>query len=54
MGTNIIVVDDDAVVLDAVVQMLDAELFSVIACRNAREAIDRIESTRVDVVLTDI
>lgn len=54
MGTNIVVVDDDAVVLDAVAQMLDAELFSVIACRNAREAIDRIESTRVDVVLTDI
>jgi putative two-component system response regulator len=54
METNIVVVDDDSLVLDAVSKMLTGERFRVIACRNAREAIEGIETNSIDVVLTDI
>lgn len=50
----ILVVDDDAFVLDSVSALLKAYGYSVISSSNAADAIEKFQSGNIDVVLTDI
>jgi len=50
----ILVVDDDRPVLEAISAQLDACGYTVITCHNAQEAIDKYQSSDIDVILTDI
>jgi len=50
----ILVVDDDAFVLDSVSTLLTACGYSVILSENAADAIGKFQSANIDVVLTDI
>jgi len=50
----ILVVDDDPYVLDSASLLLSKYGYTVIACKNAMEAMAQLQSTKVDAVLTDI
>ena len=51
---SIIVVDDDLYVLESVSALLKEYGYSVTSCNNAKDAIDRLQDAKTDVVLTDI
>lgn len=51
---SILVVDDDPYVLESIATLLRSFGFSVTTCDNANSAIQEIQRTEVDVVLTDI
>ena len=51
---SILVVDDDPYVLDSVSALLKGYGYSVTSCSNAKDAIDRFQEGKIDVVLTDI
>ena len=50
----IIVVDDDANVLEYVSLMLEENGYATFSCNNAHDAVNKLKDTRVDAVLTDI
>ena len=50
----ILIVDDDAFVLDSVSALLKAYGYSVIPSSNAADAIEKFQAGKIDVVLTDI
>ncbi len=52
--SSIIVVDDDAAVLEYVSLLLEENGYSTIPCSNAGDAVSKLRDRRVDVVLTDI
>jgi len=51
---SILVVDDDPYVLESVSALLKEYGYSVTSCNNAKDAIDRLQQDKIDVVLTDI
>ncbi|HHT9138428.1 MAG TPA: response regulator [Candidatus Wunengus sp. YC60] len=51
---HILVVDDEPFVLESVALLLDRFDFSVSTCGHPREALNKLQSDKVDVVLTDI
>ena len=51
---HILVVDDEPFVLEAVALLLDSFGYDVSACGHPREALNKLESNKVDIVLTDI
>ena len=54
INCRILLVDDDLDHLASISQLLSEHNFSVIACDNAKEAIDKIRGNNIDIVLTDI
>lgn len=52
--STILVVDDDPYVLDSIAVLLRGYNYTVIPCRNAEQAINVLQKTRIDVVLSDI
>ncbi len=53
-GGSILVVDDDRFVLASVSALLKKCGYSVTPCGNAKDAINRFQESKIDVVLTDI
>ena len=53
-NTSVLIVDDDAQVLESLLLLLDAHGYAVTTACDAAEALSRMESQSVDVVLTDI
>ncbi|MBI5204990.1 MAG: response regulator [Nitrospirae bacterium] len=53
-GSSILIIDDDASVLETTAVLLREHGYSVIACENAKDAIAKLRGNKVDVVLTDI
>jgi len=53
-ATTVLVVDDDMYVLESVVALLSQFGYAVIPCRNGEEALQKIQSTEFDAILTDI
>jgi putative two-component system response regulator len=53
-GTNILVVDDEPLVLNSLSGLLRELGYSVISCKNGKEAMDKFIESKIDVVLTDI
>ncbi|HHT9147096.1 MAG TPA: response regulator, partial [Candidatus Wunengus sp. YC61] len=53
-GNHILVVDDEPFVLESVVLLLEMFGCNAVPCEHPREAIDKLQSTIFDVVLTDI
>ncbi len=53
-GNSVLVVDDDPQILESLSLLLEAEGYSVTACRNAYVALAEMEYTEIDVVLSDI
>jgi putative two-component system response regulator len=53
-STTVLVVDDDMYVLESVVALLSQFGYAVIPCRNGEEALQKIQSTEFDAILTDI
>ncbi len=51
---SVLVVDDDPHVLEYVSLLLEESGYAAHVCSNARDALDGLKDTRVDVVLTDI
>jgi putative two-component system response regulator len=51
---SILVVDDDLYILESVSALLKEYGYSVTSCNNAKDAIDRLQEAKTDVVLTDI
>lgn len=51
---SILVVDDDPYVLESVSALIRKCGYSVTSCSNAKDAIDRFQDGKIDVVLTDI
>ncbi|GBD97511.1 MAG TPA: response regulator [Nitrospirae bacterium] len=51
---RILLVDDDPDHLEAASRLLAGQHYSVIACNNAMEAMDKIQENNIDIVLTDI
>ena len=51
---KILVVDDDAEVLESVSSLISAHGFSVISCENAKDALAQLHENRILAVLTDI
>ena len=51
---HILVVDDEPFVLEAVALLLDSFGYDVSACGHPREALNKLQSHKVDIVLTDI
>jgi len=50
----VLVVDDDPHVLEYVSLLLEENGYATYICSNARDALDKLKDTRIDVVLTDI
>ncbi|MBI5235359.1 MAG: response regulator [Deltaproteobacteria bacterium] len=50
----VLVVDDNAYVLESVSMLLGGEHFSVVSCMNAEQALYKLKAQRFDAVLTDI
>ncbi len=53
-ATTVLVVDDDMYVLESVVALLSQFGYSVAPCRNGEEALQKIQNTEFDAILTDI
>ena len=53
-GSSILIIDDDTSVLETTAVLLREHGYSVIACKNAKDAIVKLRENKVDVVLTDI
>jgi len=53
-NNNILLVDDDDFVLESIASILSDHKYSVIACSNAREAMEMVVKNDIDVVITDI
>lgn len=51
---SILVVDDDREVRNFITTLLNNCGYSVIPCKSAKEALERINGTKIDVVITDI
>jgi putative two-component system response regulator len=51
---KILVVDDDAQVLESVSSLISAHGFSVISCENAKDALAQLQESKILAVLTDI
>ena len=51
---HILVVDDDPYVLESVSLLLNKSDYTVVTCGHPKEAIDKLQTTRIDAVLTDI
>jgi putative two-component system response regulator len=51
---NILVVDDEPLVLNSLSGLLRELGYSVISCKNGKEAMDKFIESKIDVVLTDI
>ena len=54
LKSTILVVDDDPDVLESVSWLLNEYGYSVVASKNGKNAMDRLQENRIDVVLTDI
>lgn len=52
--STILIVDDDTYVLESVSVLLSRYDYSVITCENAKEAMARLQESRIDIVLTDV
>jgi putative two-component system response regulator len=52
--SHVLVVDDEPFVLEAVTLLLDRFGYNVSACGHPREALNKLQSHKVDIVLTDI
>ncbi|MBI4709791.1 MAG: response regulator [Nitrospirae bacterium] len=50
----VLVVDDDALVLDSISVLLKTYSYSVVSSSNAADAIEKFQAGKIDVVLTDI
>jgi CheY-like chemotaxis protein len=50
----VLVVDDDPDILDAICDILSAEGYGVARARHGREALDRVERSRPDLILLDL
>ncbi|MBI5056490.1 MAG: response regulator [Nitrospirae bacterium] len=53
-GANLLVVDDDPLVLGSLSGLLREFGYSVISCKNGKDALARFVDSKVDVVVTDI
>lgn len=51
---TVLIADDEPFVLDSVTQLLAQYGYSVIACNNAGEALEKFDQDNIDVVITDI
>jgi two-component system, NtrC family, response regulator HydG len=54
MSATVLIVDDEASLLDSLRHIMLREGFEVLACGDAREALDLLRKQRVDVLLTDL
>ncbi len=52
--TTILVVDDDTLVLNSLSGLLTELGYSVVSCKNGKEAIDNFTEKKIDIILTDI
>ena len=52
--SHVLVVDDEPFVLEAVALLLDRSGYNVSACGHPRDALNKLQSNKVDIVLTDI
>lgn len=52
--TTILVVDDDTLVLNSLSGLLRELGYSVVSCKNGKEAIDNFTEKKIDIILTDI
>ncbi|MEX0732664.1 MAG: response regulator [Aquisalimonadaceae bacterium] len=53
-GPNLLLVDDEPGILDALTLFLQLEGFRVVQASNGRQALDQLESQRFDLVITDL
>lgn len=53
-ATTVLVVDDDMYVLESVVALLNQFGYSVIPCHNGEEALQKMQNSEFDAILTDI
>ena len=53
-GNHILVVDDEPFVLESLSLLLSMNKYTVITCENAADALIRLRTMKVDVVVTDI
>lgn len=51
---TVLVVDDDPLILRVVATVLDLEEYEVVTATSAEEALDRLESARPDLVVSDV
>src|ERR1035437_2832108 len=54
MNKKILVVDDESSIRDALSKVLQAEDYEVLAAENGQEAIEKIQSEKVDLLLLDL
>ena len=52
--SSILVVDDDAQVLDVMSEMLRLEGYDVVVAENGQRAVDQVKATDFDLVITDL
>jgi len=50
----ILIIEDDAIMLNAIRHILTKSGYEVITAKNGKEAIEKIDTTQYDVVITDI
>lgn len=51
---DILVVDDNAFILEMIRHILDADLYNIHACTNVEDALSEIDAREFDLVITDI
>jgi two-component system chemotaxis response regulator CheY len=57
MALNILIVDDSTLTRKAIkriIDMLDLEIAEMVEAENGREALEKLEETRIDLVLADL
>jgi DNA-binding response OmpR family regulator len=54
MSKKILVVDDECSIREALSKVLEAEDYEVVTAENGQEAIDKVKSEKIDLVLLDI
>lgn len=52
--TNILVVDDEQIVLDSIHKLVRNEPYTVYTAYSAKEALDELKKTDIDIILTDL